>query len=235
MGKLYAKSFPVSDKISITVPTVGEILDNEDTYYPAVCVIVATPYDMMVQLDDAKIDFTKINDFELFCLLFQRLQEMDTHLIFGDLDLTRFRTAIHQNTGEVVLVDEEKDIVIDRVVHAKMCKVIRDMLHMEKNDKKPGNDEAKAYLLRRARQQQKRKKHKEKSSTLDSYIVALVNTEQFKYNFETVRDITILQFYASLTQVVHKIHYDNTMIGYYAGTIKSEDLSSDDRNWILLE
>lgn len=31
-GILYAKSLPVSDTISIVVPSVGEILDNEDQY-----------------------------------------------------------------------------------------------------------------------------------------------------------------------------------------------------------
>lgn len=235
MGDLYKRSFPVSDKLSVMVPTVGDILDNEDDYYPTICAIVATPYDMMVQLDDANIDFTKINDFDLFCLMFQKLQETDTRMIFGDVDLKKFKAAINQNTGEIVLVDEEEDIVIDRVVHAKICGVIRNMFHMERNDKKPANEEAKAYLLKRARQQQKRRQNKKQPSLLENYIVALVNTEQFKYNYETVRDITILQFYASLTQIVHKIRYDNTMIGYYAGTVKGDDLTQADRSWIDLE
>ena len=77
-SKLYQRSIEISDAISIAVPTVGQIIDNEDDYYQVVCMMVATPYDMMVQLDDAHIDFTKIDDYELFILLFENLRAMDT-------------------------------------------------------------------------------------------------------------------------------------------------------------
>lgn len=232
-SKLYKTSIEVSDAISVMVPTVGQIIDNEDDYYQVACMIVATPYDMMVQLDDAHIDFTKIDDFDLFILLFENLRAMNTSLIFGELDLSGMNVARFEGTGELVLVDKERDITIDRVVHAKLCDSIRNMLHMEKNNKKPGNEEARKYLIDRERKRQKRAKSKQRDSQLENYIVALVNTEQFPYNYETVRNISIYQFYASLNQIAHKIKYDNTMIGYYAGTIKFEDLAPADRTWIL--
>lgn len=231
-SKLYLSSIEISDAISIIVPTVGQIIDNEDDYYQVACMIVATPYDMMVQLDDAHIDFTKIDDFELFILLFENLRAMNTSLMFGDLDLSGMKVAKFEGTGELVLTDKERDITIDRVVHAKLCDSIRNMLHMEKNSKKPGNEEARKYLIDRERKRQKRAKNKRKDSQLENYIVALVNTEQFPYNYETVRNISIYQFYASLNQIAHKIKYDNTMTGYYAGTIKFEDLAPADRTWI---
>lgn len=231
-SQLYQTSIEVSDAISVMVPTVGQIIDNEDDYYQVACMIVATPYDMMVQLDDAHIDFTKIDDFELFILLFENLRAMNTSLIFGELDLSGMKVAKFEGTGELVLMDKERDITIDRVVHAKLCDSIRNMLHMEKNNKKPGNEEARKYLIDRERKRQKRAKSKRRDSQLENYIIALVNTEQFPYNYETVRNISIYQFYASLNQIAHKIKYDNTMIGYYAGTIKFEDLAPADRTWI---
>lgn len=231
-SKLYQRSIEISDAISIAVPTVGQIIDNEDDYYQVACMMVATPYDMMVQLDDAHIDFTKIDDYELFILLFENLRAMDTSLIFGELDLSGMKVARFEGTGELILTDEERGITIDRVVHAKLCDSIRSMLHMEKNNKKPGNEETRKYLIERERKRQKRAKGKRKDSQLENYIVALVNTGEFPYNYETVRDITIYQFYASLSQIAHKIKYDNTMVGYYAGTIKFEDLAPADRTWI---
>ena len=231
-SQLYKRSLEISDAISVVVPTVGQIIDNEDDYYQVACMIVATPYDMMVQLDDAHIDFTKIDDFELFILLFEHLRDMDTSLMFGDLDLSGMKVARFDGTGELVLTDSERGITIDRVVHAELCDSIRNMLHMEKNNKKPGNDEAKKYLLDRERKRQKRAKRKKNDSQFEKYIVALVNTEQFPYDYETVRNISIYQFYASLNQIAHKIKYDNTMVGYYAGTIKFDDLAPADRTWI---
>ncbi len=229
---LYQSSIEISDAISVIVPTVGQIIDHEDEYYQVACMIVATPYDMMVQLDDAHIDFTQIDDFELFILLFDNLKAMDTSLMFGDLDLSGMKVAEFEGTGELVLTDRERNITIDRVVHAKLCDSIRNMLHMEKTNKKPGNEEARKYLIERERKRQKRAKNKRRDSQLENYIVALVNTEQFPYNYETVRNISIYQFYASLNQIAHKIKYDNTMTGYYAGTIKFEDLAPADRTWI---
>lgn len=231
--KLYARNIEISKSVKLLVPTIGQILDNEEAYYQAICMIVATPYDMMVQLDDAGVDFTKIDEYELFLFLFDGLKDMDTSLIFGDLDISKMRVCISEGTGEIVLRDEEQDITIDRVGHRKLCDSIRSILHMEKNNKTPGNEEAKRYLLDRERRRQKRAKKKERTSQLENYIIALVNTEQFPYNYETVRDITIYQFYASLNQIAHKIKYDNTMVGYYAGTIKFDDLSPADKTWIL--
>lgn len=231
-SKLYRSSIEISKAISLLVPTVGQIIDNEDEYYQAICTIVATPYDMMVQLDDAHIDFTKIDEFELFILLFENLKVMNTSLIFGDLDISGLKPERFEGTGEIVLRDAEKDIVIDRVVHTALCDNIREILHMEKNNKTPGNEEARRYLLERERKRQKRAARKRKDSQLEKYVIALVNTEQFPYNYETVRDISIYQFYASLNQIVRKIKYDNTMTGYYAGTIKFDDLKPADRTWI---
>lgn len=231
-SRLYKSSIEISKSISILVPSVGQIIDSEDEYYQAVCMIVATPYDMMVQLDDAHIDFTQIDEFDLFILLFENLKMMDTSLIFGDLDLSGFKVERFDGTGELVLRDAENDIVIDRVVHACLCDNIRAMLHMERNSKKPGNEEARKYLIERERRRQRRAGKKQNGSHLENYIIALVNTEQFPYNYETVRNISIYQFYASLNQIAHKIKFDNTMAGYYAGNIKFEDLSPADRTWI---
>lgn len=187
---------------------------------------------MMVQLDDAGIDFTKINDYELFCLLLPRLKELDTHLLFGELDIRNIQTAVDERDGKLLLVDPETDLRIDRVVHNQICNQLRKMLHITKDVKTPGNDEAKRYMIERARRKQRRLNKKKPESQIENYVIALVNTEQFPYNYESVRNISILQFYASLNQIVHKIKYDNTMVGFYAGTIKLEDIKMDDRTWI---
>ena len=51
--------------LSIRIPTVGEILEDEFAYYTIVSSLTASPFQYMVQLDDMGIDFTRITDFEL--------------------------------------------------------------------------------------------------------------------------------------------------------------------------
>ena len=231
-GYLYARSFPINDYISITIPTVGQIWDNEAEYYGLITSIIATPSDFMVQLDDIGIDFSSISSFELFLLLFNGIRSTDTSLVFGDLDLSGFKTAINEKNGKVVLVDQDKDIVIDRAIHDQIRRVIRKINHLEKSDKNPGNEEAKKYMIERARIKQKRAARRPHKSQLEDLIIAMVNTEQYKYGYEETRDLTIYQFHASVYQIIRKINYDNTMIGCYAGTINAKELSQDRLNWL---
>ena len=231
MGSLlYAKDIPVTDKISVHVPTVGEVVDNEDDYYGIVAMLTAVPYDMMGQLDDLGIDFTEIDEFQLFIILMASLREMDTHLVLGDIDLKKFRLMINEDTQMPTLVDTENDIVIDKVVHSKIADALRQIHNLEKTRKKPGNDEAKAYLIKQAKKKARRKR--KRKSQLDALIISLVNTEQFKYDYESVRDITIYQFNQSVRQIGHKIDFDNLMRGVYAGTVDTKKISSDKLTWL---
>ena len=232
LNLLYHKELPINDKIKIVIPTVGEILKDEDSYYGLVSLLTAMPIDFMVQLDDMGIDFTSINEYELFLVVFSLIREADTSLIFKDLDMTRFVLKISDQNGLPILHDEVNDIVIDRAIQGKIATAIRTIHHLEKNRRKPGNDEAKEYMLKRAREKALRNKNKVEDSQLESLIVALVNTEQYKYNYETTKDLTIYQFNESVRQIVHKIDYDNKMHGIYAGTIDPKGLNRDELNWL---
>ena len=228
---LYKKDIPITDSIRIIVPTVGEIIDNEDAYYGLVSVLTAMPVDLLVQLEDAGIDFTSINEYELFLLLFAGFKSQDTSLIFGDLDLSKFKMAVNEQNGNVVLLDEEHDIKIDRAIHGQIAGVLRKIHHLEKNNRKPANKEAKEYMLKRAREKMKRRNRKTESQ-LESLIIAMVNTEQYKYDFEGTRELSIYQFNESVRQVIKKVDYDNRMYGVYAGTVDAKSLSQDDLNWL---
>ena len=229
---LYSRQVPITDKISVIIPTVGEIIDNESEYYTALSMLTAMPIDFMVQLDDMGIDFSEINDYELFLLLHSVLSAMDLSLFFGDLDFSKLELSRHIETGATVLYDPEHDIVIDRVVQTKIANTLRKIHNLEKDIRKPGNKEAREYMIERARKKMKRRKKRDKSQ-LTQLIVAMVNTEQFKYNYETVRNLTIYQFNESVSQIKHKVDYDNKMHGVYAGTVDPKNISQDDLNWLV--
>lgn len=230
---LYRREYDISDSIRIIIPTVGEILNDEDGYYNAVQFLTAQPIDFMVQLDDAGVDFTQINEWDLFLLLFPALSQMDTHLIFDDLDLSKFVKATNEENGQVMLVDRESDAKIDRTILAQIASVLRKIHHLEINRKKPANEEAKAFMLERARAKAKRRRNRKRDSDLESLIVAMVNTEQYKYDFGGTLQLSIYQFNESVRQIIKKIDYDNRMRGVYAGTINPKELSQDDLNWLV--
>lgn len=230
---LYQREYPINDSIRIIIPTVGEIIDDEDNYYGLVSALTAMPIDMLVQLEDAGIDFTKINEYELFLLLFPVIKSQDTSLIFGGIDLSRFEIAVNEQNGNIVLLDEERNIKIDRVIHSQIAGVLRKIHHLERNNRKPANEEAKQFMLERARAKQRRRKNRQEDSQLEPLIIAMVNAEQYKYDFEGTRELSIYQFNESVRQVIKKVDYNNRMYGVYAGTVNAKDLSQDDLNWLI--
>lgn len=232
LNLLYKKEYAINQFINVRIPTVGEILDCEDEYYGVVSILTAMPIDMMVQLDDIGVDFTSINEWELFLLLFGTLKERDTSLVFGNLDLKPFQAAINPQNNNVILVNKETGARIDRALHGQIASTLRKIHHLERNNRKPANGEAKEYMLQRAREKMRRHNKRLSDSQLEELIVALVNTEQFHYGFEGTRELSIYQFNESVRQVIKKIDYDNKMHGIYAGTVSAKDLSQDDLNWL---
>lgn len=230
---LYKRSLPVNQYISVYIPTVGEILDNEDDYNDLVSRFVAMPIDFAVSLDDNGIDFSKIDEYTLFLMLFQSLKDRDTHLIFSDLDLSKFDYAMNDQNGEILLIDTEHDIRIDRAIHDLTANAIRKIHHLKKDIRKPGNDAARKFMIDRARRKMKRNQNSSEDSQLESLIVAMVNTEQYKYDFEGTRELSIYQFHECVRQIMKKVDYDNKMRGIYAGTVNAKDLNPDDLNWLI--
>ena len=234
-GLLYKNEYAISDKIKIIIPKVRDLIKDEASYYSNITLITATPYDMMVQLDDIGIDFTKIDDFELFCAIFNQLAESDTSLIFGDLNLTNFIPARINGSDEIILYDEINDITIDKTIYSQICEVLRLIHGYKRVNKRPANEEAKKFMIERARIKQKREHRKSKIKTttqLEDLIISLVNTAEFPYDYRSVLDLTIYQFNSSLYQIIDKVRFDNLMIGCYAGTIDTDKLSKDELSWI---
>lgn len=232
MNLLYERWIPVNDKINIYVPTVGEIIECEDDYYSLVSILTAMPIDFMVQLDDLGIDFTSINEYDLLLILFPELKSKDTSMIFGDLDLSGFELMVNQQNNNIVLRDELNDITIDRSVYGMISNTLRKIHSLERNRRKPANEEAKKFMLERARKKLRRNKNKYHDSQLESFIISLVNAEQFKYDFEGTRELSIYQFNVSVRQIIKKTDYEHLMFGVYSGSISAKDVKNDELIWL---
>ena len=232
---LFKDSISITDDVKIIIPTVGEILNNEVDYYSIVTAITSMPIDLMVQLDDMGIDFETIDAYQLFLIMFRGFQNSDTSLVFGDLDLSLFKYAHNNDTNDDVLIDAKNDIVIDRLVHDQIASYLRLIHNLKKNIAKPGNAEAKSYMLERARKKQKRNRAKNKSSFLENQIISLVNTKEFKYNYKETKELSIYQFNQSMKQILRRTDYDNRMIGVYTGNVDAKKLNKKDLIWLCNE
>ena len=240
---LFEEKFPITKQISIRIPTVGEVLKNEDDYYSIVQLLTAMPIDMLVYLDDlskknkdSDFDYFSISEYELFLFLSETIKQYDTSLVFDGIDFNKFDLTVDPKTGSPILCDESSGVIIDREIHWRIAGVVRRVNHLKKNQRRPANKEARDYMIERARikmkRAQKRSVNNPFSSELEDLIVAMVNAEQYKFSFEETKNLTIYQFNQCLHQVVRKNDYNNTMHGVYAGTIDAKKLNQKEFNWL---
>lgn len=219
-------------KLSVRIPTVGEILEDEFSYYSIISSLTASPFQYMVQLNDIfGIDYTTITDYDLFKMLFPLYCKSDLSILFGDLNVSNFiiKKELHQD----YLYNPSNNIEINEKVYNDLVNIIRQINLLEKVKSKPGNETAKKYLLEKERKKQKRNAKKKQEPYLEKLVIALVNTSEFPYDYDSCMDLSIYRFNQSFKQIQHKIAFDKTMIGVYAGTVDTSKLSSKDNlTWI---
>lgn len=228
----------ITDYISIRIPTVGEILDDEQNYYSIISSLTATPYQYMVQLDDLGLDFSKITDYELFMMLFASYAKSDLSMIFGDLYTEDYSVFIDNiNSTKVIYSPTNgENYQINEYVYSQIVDAIRKINNLERIKWKAGNDAAKKYLIDKERKKQKRNENKPYEPYLEKLVIALVNSPEFKYNYEETMDLSIYKFNQSFKQIQTRLTFNNTMIGVYAGTIDTSKLG--DRSclsWLQLK
>ena len=230
---LKLSSIDIVPKLSVRIPTVGEILEDEDSYYNITSSLTASPFQYMVQLDDMGIDYTTITDYELFMMLFPMYAKSDLSIVFGDLDTSDFDVYINQQDDTKFIYSPKNNIIIDELIYNDLTDTIRKINLFEKVKSKPGNESAKKYLLEKERKKQKRNAKKKHEPYLEKLVIALVNTSEFPYNYDSCMDLSIYKFNQSLKQIQHKIAFDNTMVGVYAGTVDtSKMINKDILSWI---
>ena len=214
-------------ELSIRIPTVREILEDESSYYSIVSSLTATPCQYMVQLDDMGIDFTTITDYDLFKMLFPIYSQSDLSILFGDLAVSDFAVYRDENQKEFIY-SQSNNIMIDEKVYNNLVDIIRKINLFEKAKYKPGNESARKYLIEKERKKQKRNSKKPYEPYLEKIVIALVNASEFPYDYDSCMNLSIYRFNQSFKQIQHKIYFDNTMIGVYAGTVDTSKLSSKD-------
>lgn len=220
-------------QLSVRIPTVGEILEDEQNYYNIISSLTASPYQYMVQLNDVfHIDYTTITDYDLFKMLFSAYLQSDLSIVFGNLNISDFG-IYRTNNQQDILISPSSGIEINEKVYNDLANIIRKINLLEKVNYKPGNESAKKYLLEKERKKQKRNAKKPYEPYLEKLVIALVNTSEFPYDYDSCMDLSIYRFNQSFKQIQHKIAFDKTMIGVYAGTVDTSKLSNKDAlTWI---
>lgn len=226
---LCSSEVEITPKLKLRVPTVGEVLNQEDTYFTLISIFTSSPFQYMVQLDDMGIDYASITHYEMFMIFFPSFAQSDLSILFGDIDTCDFGLYEKKENNTKIIYSPSQDIIIDELIYNQISSVLRKMNHLKIDRRKPANEEAREYLLEKERKRLKRLERRKNrqdysESEFEKLVVALVNQDNFKYDYESVKNISIYNFYQSFQQIQTKINFDNTMRGVYAGTIDTSKL-----------
>lgn len=227
----------ITDGLILYQPTLGDIRDyGESRFYSTFWTLCAAPWDMPSALDDVGINFMKITEWELFASTVVAMKVENTKLIFGDLDFTKF-TPMKRTRPDGIedLVLYNGELIIDEEIYKQFIQYVKAMIGFEHTGKKAGNEVARRTLIELDRKQRRRDAKKVGESILFNGIISLVNTEEFKYNYKTVFDITLFQFTKSFLQIQGKKAACALYQGSMSGFCDTSKIPQKDFQWTYSE
>ncbi len=230
------RNFKINNYITVYDPELEEIeLFGETDYWYLLHLLTRKPYDIAVELDDMGIDYQKVDEYDLFYTVANKIPVELSCILLGRLDLTKYEQRKNQENGQLILYNRENGTVIDRVLYYQMLQYLR-YIHFISNkiEYDVGNGMAKKFFLDRMRRKKKkrlkdlelgREKQESQLYIMSSY---LINNQNFKYNYDTIKKIKLSQLYESFYRILHDYNISNINTGIYSGVIDRTKLKSED-------
>ena len=227
----FGDDYVINDKIKISQPTIGDIVDfGEAQYFNVIYTLVAIPSDMKSQLWDLGIDWMEIEDFDLFVMLAPTLPVEKTRLLFGDLDFTKLKLYKSRENGDVLLADLENGVKIDKMIYLRIVNYLRKVHNITPKIERAANKTTKQILIDEDRMRIQTNKEK----PFKSYLLPLISSVKVRmgYTKDYVRNEGFVEFFddVSRLQIIHNA--DHLLSGCYAGTIDMKKINKADLNWL---
>lgn len=217
------RTYKINDIVTVNIPTVGltrgENVEDEENFWSEAGLFTVSTMDMISELDDMGLDFSKMTDYSLFILLYSiRKEEKAAHktndLLFIGFNL--WELELKQKEGGYILVDSNGETIIDEGTYDELSRVISAITgHKKPKRKKFGNEYIKKQWIESDRKHKERLKNSPKpvseGGILDGIILRLVCNANFPYNFETINDVTLYDLIYSLKQIEKDISVSDLM------------------------
>lgn len=234
--KLYmSEDVRIANGIVLKCPKLKDIVEyGESEYFSMAQTLCSTPSSMMVALDDMKLNYMKIKDFELFMMLVQSLKPETTRLLLGDLDLTKFKPYETNDGQDIILVHEDtkndkQPVIINSIIHEVLTTYIRKMHGFQKQVKKAGNEITRRQLIRLARQDAEIAKNKPHESFLRP-VISAVKCRQ-GYSMDYIKQMGIFELMDDLSRLNVIVQADAALGGMYSGFVDTKKMDKSVLNW----
>lgn len=230
--KLYfGDPYVINKYVTIYQPTIGEIIEyGEREYYSMIQTLTAIPSEMKSSLWDSGLDWTKVEDFQLFIMLSQSLSQKQTEIILGDIDLQRMKPVENLQNGDVVLIDPITGAIIDELAYKTMSAYLCKLHNLTKKVEKAGNKFTKQVLIDEDRQ----KKEYAATQPYKSFLMPLVSAIKVRqaYTRDYIRNMGLYEFFDDVNRSQIIVNTDSLLSGAYSGMMDTSKIKKSAFNWM---
>lgn len=232
----FGEDYVVNSKIVIHQPTIGEIVEyGEKEYYSMIHTLTCIPSDMKSQLWDLGIDYMEIEDFDLFMLLTRGLKHIDTQILFGDLDFSRFEIMINKQNNKQVLYDASTDTLIDELAYMKIVNYLRKLHGIKPKIEHATTKTVKKILIQLDRERIAKAKNQPYKSQLKELISAMMRYPGFKYKKNELKECGLYEFMDTVQGAQIYVSSTALLQGSYSGMIDTSKIDKKNFNWLRSE
>lgn len=226
----FGDPYVVNDYITITIPKVGEVVKyGERQYYSMVQTITAIPSEMKSQLWDIGIDWTQLEDFQLFMMLVPTLSQDKTSILFGDLDFQSLKPFENKDNDTVFLGDPETGVIIDELAFIKMHSYLCSAHNLTKKVEKAANEFTKKFMIDEDRQ----KLAHHAKQPYKSFLKPLISSVKCRmgYTLDYVRNMGLCEFFDDLSRLQIIVNADALLQGSYSGMVDTSKIPKKHFDW----
>lgn len=228
---LSGEPIEITSKIKYVQPKLKTVIElGEKEYYMALNNLTAIPSDMKSILWDVGIDWMEFSDIELFYALSKQIDKKITEAFFPNIDFSKFM-LVKNEFDDLLMYDQENDIKIDFFVFNKMQECLCKSHAIKKKIERAGNKYTKQVLIDEDRKNREINKDKPFESKLHGLVSGMVNYSGFKYDYQTVWNLTMYQFMDAVQRVRLIDSTNHLLNGLYAGTVDGKKIRSEKYDW----
>lgn len=227
----FGDDYQVNKYITLHQPKIGEIVAfGEQGYFSMVQTITAIPSDMKSRLWDMNLDWTKLEDFQLFMMLTPTFSKDKTCILFGDIDFQSLTPHKHPQNDMVFLADEKTGVIIDELAYKKITAYLCSAHNITKKVEKAANEYTKKILIDEDRQ----KIEYNSKQPYKSFLKPLISAVKCRqgYTLDYVRNMGIVEFMDEVNRLQIIVNSDALLQGAYSGMVDTSKIPKKDFDWL---
>ena len=232
----FGDDYTTKNGIIVRQPTLGEIIEvGEKVFYETLNVFVANPTSFRLPLWQMDIDWCRLTDFELFCILYQNINPDVCKLFLPECKIYEYKVyseQLDEDTSEVVLYNAETESIIRNIDYLEISQYLRTMFNIFPKIEYARGKATRESIIWEDEQKLSRNKNNGFTSSLQPLVSSCLNHPGFKYKKNELKEVGICEFMDSVNRLQV---YENTVAllqGSMGGWVDSSKVPKENFNFM---